>query len=149
MVPRIHLYISRSYALYTIDKLWINLDTAFQPFATPLLEGEIRWFESRKARVKALKPSLLCCPFCQCVSPIIVEVADSTLRHDCEIKDKLYAQAGIEDYWVVDVKKRQLHVFRNPTPTGYTSHLSITQAHSIAPLFFPDRLISLADIFIP
>ena len=80
---------------------------------------------------------------------LIVEVADSTLRHDCEIKDKLYAQAGIEDYWVVDVKNRQLHVFRNPTPTGYTSHLSITQAHSIAPLFFPDRLISLADIFIP
>lgn len=78
---------------------------------------------------------------------LVVEVADSTLRHDCEIKDKLYAQAGIEDYWVVDVKNRQLHVFRNPTLAGYTSHLIITQAHSIAPVAFPDRLLSLTDIF--
>lgn len=80
---------------------------------------------------------------------LVVEVADSTLRYDCEIKDKLYAQAGIEDYWVVDVKNRQLHVFRNPTPTGYTSHLTISQAHSIAPLSFPDRLLSLTEIFRP
>ncbi len=29
---------------------------------------------------------------------LIVEVADSTLKKDCEVKDKLYAQAGIADY---------------------------------------------------
>jgi Uma2 family endonuclease len=47
---------------------------------------------------------------------LVVEVADSTLKQDGEIKDKLYAQAGIADYWVLDLKDRQLHVFRNPLP---------------------------------
>jgi Uma2 family endonuclease len=60
---------------------------------------------------------------------LVVEVADSTLKQDCEIKDKLYAQAKIADYWVVDLKNRQLHVFRDPTPTGYTSHLILTEPH--------------------
>ncbi|MEM9806208.1 MAG: Uma2 family endonuclease [Cyanobacteria bacterium P01_D01_bin.56] len=51
------------------------------------------------------------------------EVADSTLKQDCEVKDKLYAQAGITDYWILDLPNRQLHIFRTPTATGYTSHL--------------------------
>ena len=79
---------------------------------------------------------------------LVIEVADSTLKYDCEVKDKLYAKAGIEDYWVVDVKKRQLNIFRNPTPGGYTSHLILSQADSIAPLAFPDRNLSLTDIFV-
>ena len=37
---------------------------------------------------------------------LVVEVADSTLKKDCEVKDKVYAQAGIADYWVLDVKNR-------------------------------------------
>jgi Uma2 family endonuclease len=80
---------------------------------------------------------------------LVVEVADSTLKYDCEVKDKLYAQSGIEDYWVLDVKNRQLHIFRNPTPTGYTSHLILTPPNSIAPLVFPDRSVSLIDILPP
>ncbi|MDY7016008.1 MAG: Uma2 family endonuclease, partial [Cyanobacteriota bacterium] len=54
---------------------------------------------------------------------LVVEVADSTLKQDCEIKDKLYARARIAEYWVLALNNRQLHIFRNPTPTSYTSHL--------------------------
>jgi Uma2 family endonuclease len=80
---------------------------------------------------------------------LVVEVADSTLKQDCEIKDKLYAQAGITDYWVLDLKNRQLHVFRNPTPTGYTSHLILTEPNQIAPLSFPSLTLSLTAILPP
>jgi Uma2 family endonuclease len=80
---------------------------------------------------------------------LVVEVADSTLKQDCEIKDKLYAQAGIAEYWVLDLKNRQLHVFRNPTPTGYTSHLILTEPNKITPLFFPSLTLSLAAILPP
>jgi Uma2 family endonuclease len=80
---------------------------------------------------------------------LVVEVADSTLKQDCEIKDKLYAQAGIADYWVLDLKNRQLHVFRNPTPTGYTSHLILAEPNEIAPLSFPSLTLSLTAIFPP
>lgn len=80
---------------------------------------------------------------------LIVEVADSTLKHDCEIKDKLYAQAGIADYWVLDLKNRQLHIFRNPTPTGYTSHLILTSPNQASPLAFPNIAIALISILPP
>jgi Uma2 family endonuclease len=80
---------------------------------------------------------------------LVVEVADSTLKQDCEIKDKLYAQAGIADYWVLDLKNRQLHVFRNPTPTGYTSHLILTEPNKITPLTFPSLTLSLTTILPP
>jgi Uma2 family endonuclease len=80
---------------------------------------------------------------------LVVEVADSTLKQDCEIKDKLYAQAGIADYWVLDLKNRQLHIFRNPTPTGYTSHLILTEPNQIMPLAFPTLTLSLTNLLPP
>jgi Uma2 family endonuclease len=80
---------------------------------------------------------------------LVVEVADSTLKPDCEIKDKLYAQAVIADYWVLDIKNRQLHVFRNPTPTGYRSHLILAEPNEITPLAFPTLTLSLTAILPP
>jgi Uma2 family endonuclease len=80
---------------------------------------------------------------------LVVEVADSTLKQDCEIKDKLYAQAGIADYWVVDLKNRQLHIFRHPTPAGYTSHLILTEPNQVSPLAFPDIALALTAILPP
>lgn len=80
---------------------------------------------------------------------LVVEVSDSTLKRDCEVKDKLYAQARITDYWVLDLTNRQLHVFRNPTPTGYTSHLILAEPNEIAPLSFPSLTLSLTAILSP
>ncbi|HAC63330.1 MAG TPA: hypothetical protein DCF68_07255 [Cyanothece sp. UBA12306] len=80
---------------------------------------------------------------------LVVEVADSTLKQDCEIKEKLYAQANIADYWVLDVKNRQLHIFRDPTPTGYTSHLILNEPHQVTPLALPRLMLSLTSILPP
>jgi Uma2 family endonuclease len=80
---------------------------------------------------------------------LVVEVADSTLKYDVEVKDKLYAQSGITDYWVVDLKSRELHVFRNPMPTGYTSHLILTEPNQIRPIAFPQITLALTDILPP
>lgn len=80
---------------------------------------------------------------------LVVEVADSTLRQDCEIKDKLYAQAGITEYWVLDLKNRQLHIFRNPTPTSYTSHLILTEPNEVSPLAFPNLTLTLTALLPP
>ncbi len=80
---------------------------------------------------------------------LVVEVADATLKRDCEVKDQIYAQAGIADYWVLDVKNRQLHIFRNPTPTGYTSHLILKEPNQVSPLAFPNLILTLTSILPP
>jgi Uma2 family endonuclease len=80
---------------------------------------------------------------------LVVEVADSTLKQDCEVKDKIYAQAGIADYWVVDIPHRQVHVFRDPTPTGYASHLVLNESQMVSPLAFPDIALSIFSVLPP
>src|SRR5205823_2747186 len=45
---------------------------------------------------------------------LVVEVAESSLAYDTGEKASLYAAAGIEDYWVIDVEHRRLLVFRGP-----------------------------------
>ena len=80
---------------------------------------------------------------------LVIEVADSTLKQDCEVKDKLYARSSIAEYWVIDIKNRQVHIFRDPTPTGYSSQLILTESHSVSPLAFPEMIFSIASILPP
>ena len=50
---------------------------------------------------------------------LLIEVADSSLTHDRERKARIYARAGVPEYWIVDVRGRQVLVFRKPRRTGY------------------------------
>jgi Uma2 family endonuclease len=45
---------------------------------------------------------------------LVIEVAHTTLSKDRKTKGKLYAQAGIADYWIVNIRKRCLEIRRDP-----------------------------------
>jgi hypothetical protein len=45
---------------------------------------------------------------------LLVEIADSSLNFDVNVKAALYARAGIVEYRVVDVTGRRLYCHRNP-----------------------------------
>ncbi|XHR84809.1 MAG: Uma2 family endonuclease [Gloeotrichia echinulata GP01] len=77
---------------------------------------------------------------------LIIEVADSSLKVDCETKAKAYSQAGIRDYWVLDVVNRQLHIFREPTEDGYQNEMILGENGTISPLQFPDLQIAIFDM---
>ncbi len=49
---------------------------------------------------------------------LVVEVAGDSLRKDLGVKAKIYAEAGITEYWVVDVVAKQVHVFTDPDVTA-------------------------------
>ncbi|AFY30969.1 Uma2 family endonuclease [Calothrix sp. PCC 7507] len=76
----------------------------------------------------------------------IIEVADSSLKLDCETKAKAYSKAGIIDYWVLDVVGRQLHVFRQPAEDGYQSEETLSEDSTISPLEFPDLQIGVFEM---
>jgi Uma2 family endonuclease len=50
---------------------------------------------------------------------LVIEVSDSTLHYDLRRKASLYAKHGIPELWVIDVERRQLHVFRHATGGEY------------------------------
>ena len=77
---------------------------------------------------------------------LVVEVAVTSLLRDTTVKADLYAEAGIADYWVVDVESRMLLVFRDPSPTGYLSKQSLSETDTIAPLGAPPGSIRVADL---
>lgn len=79
----------------------------------------------------------------------LVEVADSTIRTDCRVKDKIYAEAGISEYWVLDAVRRQLHVFRDPKGRRYQQHLTLSEFDHITPLAFAELCLPIAAMLPP
>ena len=50
---------------------------------------------------------------------LIVEVSDSSIRYDRGLKAELYAETGIPEYWVVDVKNRRVFAYADPQGQEY------------------------------
>lgn len=75
----------------------------------------------------------------------LIEYANTSLSIDIEVKRKAYAAAVIQEYWVVDLKHRQIRVFREPVEGNYRSEAIFT-AGEIYPLAFPDIAISVRQL---
>lgn len=80
---------------------------------------------------------------------LIIEIADTTLKTDLEIKRQLYASANIPEYWVLDIKQRQLHVYRQPQNQDYQTVIILTDQDMIKPLNFPDIEIKVSEMLRP
>jgi len=79
-------------------------------------------------------------------TPLVIEVALTSLPFDLTQKRSKYAGAGIEEYWVIDVKRRQLHPFRNPKGGDYPDCTPLEAGATIAPLFAPQITLNVADL---
>ena len=77
---------------------------------------------------------------------LLVEVADTSLRYDREVKGPLYAAAGVPEYWIVDVEGGAVEIYRDPAPGGYQRAQRITRGTSFGPQAFPDVVLSVSDI---
>ena len=80
---------------------------------------------------------------------LIIEIADSTLKTDLTLKKQVYAEANIADYWVLDLTKRQLYVYRQPTEEGYQQEQILSEQENISPLAFPDLQLKVGEMLRP
>ena len=72
----------------------------------------------------------------------LIEYADSSLSKDLEVKAKLYASVGIQEYWVVNLQAMEVRVLRQPSADGYGTEQVLTEG-TIQPLAFPDLAIAV------
>ncbi|HZU78100.1 MAG TPA: Uma2 family endonuclease [Dehalococcoidia bacterium] len=79
---------------------------------------------------------------------LVIEVADTTLRYDREVKGRLYAEAGIADYWVLDLKGSRLLVLREPREGRYRQTTILRPGGSVSPLAFPELTLSVSDLLL-
>jgi Uma2 family endonuclease len=75
----------------------------------------------------------------------LIEYANSSLEKDLEIKSKIYAEAGILEYWVVNLKKQHLVIFREILDGEYATKQTLTTG-IVQPLAFPDVAVAIERI---
>lgn len=77
---------------------------------------------------------------------LIIEVADTTVKYDREVKIPLYAEDGIVEVWLVDINGQSIEVYREPTPNGYQNVRQLGRGASLSILAFPDLAIAVNEI---
>ena len=78
---------------------------------------------------------------------LVVEVSDSTLGFDLTTKAGLYARAGIQEYWVLDVSGRRMIVHRDPQAGRYGSVAAYGDDESVGPMAAPESRLRIGDAF--
>jgi Uma2 family endonuclease len=77
---------------------------------------------------------------------LLVEVSNTTLNIDLQTKASIYAEAGIPEYWVLSVRDRLLHVFRQPVEGSYTEQFQVSERDLVIPVNFPDLSFEVAQM---
>ncbi|HWF61095.1 MAG TPA: Uma2 family endonuclease [Nitrospira sp.] len=82
---------------------------------------------------------------------LVVEVADSTIAKDRTYKSRIYARAGIQEYWIVNLAECCLEVYRDPAAAPgqtslYRSSQKLAPSDSIAPLAASTTPVAVADL---
>jgi Uma2 family endonuclease len=75
---------------------------------------------------------------------LVIEVADSSLEYYTGEKAALYAEAGVPEYWVVNLVARALVIFRKPLNGAYRQSFSVDEKARVSPEAWPEMAF---DVF--
>jgi len=83
---------------------------------------------------------------------LLIEISNSTLKYDREIKLPLYAEAGISDYWIFNLSKYCLECYSEPYQDSqgnfdYRRKLILLPNESVKLPSFPDLVLDLSKVF--
>jgi Uma2 family endonuclease len=77
---------------------------------------------------------------------LIIEVAESSLKKDRLVKARVYAIAGVTEYWVIDIAAKTIEVCSEPVGGAYTQIRAARPGDVIRLRAVPDVEIAVADI---
>ena len=78
---------------------------------------------------------------------LVAEVSGATLSLDLKVKARLYARAGIAEYWVVDLNGRRVVIHRRPAGGQYLDVAGYSEDEMVATLGAPEVSIRVGDLF--
>lgn len=68
---------------------------------------------------------------------LIIEIAESSMQYDRDVKAPIYAAADIPEYWLVDLNTNVLWRFSSPAEGRYRGVEQYRRGQSIAPMLLP------------
>jgi len=77
---------------------------------------------------------------------LLLEVSDTTLGFDLNVKLPIYAATGIPEVWIADPQKNVVRVFRNPEAGQYKTVLTFSAGDALSVLAFPDVVFKGSDL---
>lgn len=77
---------------------------------------------------------------------LIVEVAETSVAVDRQRKLPLYAQAGIQQFCILNLRGNELEDYRDPTSEGYRSKQTYTPQQSFGLVAFPEIQIKVVEL---
>jgi Uma2 family endonuclease len=78
---------------------------------------------------------------------LIIEVSDTSLDYDRGDKALRYAQAGVPEYWILNLPDQQLECYRRPFPGGYRETQILKAGDTITPLCRPQEPLAVETFF--
>ena len=102
------------------------------------LEPDILWLQPRRyGRIKPTAKNVL----------LLIEVSDSSLKEDLREKADIYAEAGVFEYWVVDVNFARIHVMSESDAHVYRKIEILVAPNPLAPRCLPNANLDTRERF--
>ena len=77
---------------------------------------------------------------------LVVEISDTTVKYDSSVKAAVYAEAGIHEYWLLDVNKDVLVVRTDPAAGEYRSAQTLHRGEMVSPQKLPATSFTIDEI---
>ena len=79
---------------------------------------------------------------------VIVEVAESSIDYDHEVKAVLYARSNVHEYWLVDRNENVVHRYLSPERDRYRTVHQYVRGQSLAPELLPNCVIATSELLV-
>jgi Uma2 family endonuclease len=76
---------------------------------------------------------------------LVIEVSDSSVRLDRR-KSKVYAEAGVQEYWIVNLPQSQIEAYRLKGERDYNQPIIYCRGETVSPLSRPQVTLSVSDL---
>lgn len=80
---------------------------------------------------------------------LVIEVSESSAAYDRIKKGRLYSRAWIPEYWLIDLVRGHVEVYRSPGAEGYTEKEELRAGDRAAPQALPDVTLDVGEILEP
>jgi Uma2 family endonuclease len=74
---------------------------------------------------------------------LVIEIAESSIDYDRDMKARVYAVAGVREYWLADLTKNLVTCYSSPADGAYRNVRRCHAGQSIAPELLPDCTIEV------
>ena len=141
------------YHEYGTDQLTMELVPLLRDRATVRIQGSIRLDDLSRPEpdvaVLRRRPANEMGPYFPPDVYFLIEVADSSLRRDSGPKLARYAEAGIPEVWIANLRTREVTAHSDTSGSEYTTVRTYRAGDSISPGAFPDVSLAIDDFMPP